>query len=500
LPARYLASARHYSRRSLLAAGGALGAGVLLAACTSPPRGQPAAESGPREGTGAALQPANPAAPLQTGPGPAVGAAPAINTPAPPAREATATGAPRPNGLAPEATPTASLPPPTATSAPSAPTATPSPMPLVYEAARLKDRLGAAQTSYAGSIAERAWNVELATKRLAGTRIAPGEVFSFNRAVGPTTIKTGFRIGYGITMKDGDPETIPSVGGGICQVATTVFQAAFWAGLPFVERHHHLYWIPRYGQPPSGRTGMDATVDDPGVDLKFRNTTDDWIRLDGWTDGKNVGFTIVGVDPGWEVELIKPKIFEVVKTNPEHIRQDDPTMPAGKEVWVEHAEDGFKVTVGRLITMKGKTLDELTYTNRYLPARNVTLVGTKGAAPRPTVSPTVSPAAETRTPVVSATVTPKAATTPTPAARPTEARLPNGQIKVPALVGMPEAQARALVDQAGLANTYTNYQGAGQVPPNVLGSVAVGSVLSQNPAPGAVVAAGTTVYLAVRKG
>ena len=59
----------------------------------------------------------------------------------------------------------------------------------------------------AGSIAERAWNVELAAKRLDGTRVGPGEVFSFNRAVGPTTLKAGFKIGYGITMKDGDPET-----------------------------------------------------------------------------------------------------------------------------------------------------------------------------------------------------------------------------------------------------------------------------------------------------
>src|SRR5947207_1158555 len=83
---------------------------------------------------------------------------------------------------------------------------------------------------------------------------APPEVFSFNEAVGPTTLATGFRVGYGITSNGDRPQTVPSVGGGICQVATTVFQAAFWAGLPFVERHYHLYWISRYGVAPSGRT------------------------------------------------------------------------------------------------------------------------------------------------------------------------------------------------------------------------------------------------------
>src|SRR4029079_10291387 len=135
------------------------------------------------------------------------------------------------------------------------------------------------------------------------------------------------------------------------------------------------------------------------------------------------------------------------------------TMPAGKEILVEHAEDGFKVTVGRMIKLKGKTLDELTYTNKYLPSRNVTLVGTKGGTPRPTVTPTGSPPRASRTPARRPTLharhgrtprggptaPPRPATTATPGPKPTEARLPTGQVKVPALVGMPEAQARALV-------------------------------------------------------
>ena len=81
--------------------------------------------------------------------------------------------------------PTATPVPPTAT-----PPAEPAPAELVYDPARLKDTLGSAQTSYAGSISERAWNVELAAKRLDGTRVAPGATFSFNDAVGPTTTLT----------------------------------------------------------------------------------------------------------------------------------------------------------------------------------------------------------------------------------------------------------------------------------------------------------------------
>jgi hypothetical protein len=394
------------------------------------------------------------------------------------------------NAVAPSSTPNPTTPTPMATVAPTAnPTATPRP----YDAARLVDRLGSAQTSYAGSIPERAWNVELAAKRLDGTRVPPGGVFSFNQAVGPTTLMAGFKIGYGITIKDDRPETVPSVAGGICQIATTVFQAAFWAGFPFVERHHHLYWIPRYGRPPSGRVGFDATVDDPGVDLKFQNTTDDWIRLNSWFDGANVGFVIRGVEPGWDVEIGKPRVVDVVKTSPALVRQEDPTMPAGRELDVEHAEDGFTVTVGRFVKLKGKVIDEYVFTNTYRPSRNVVLVGTKGATPTP---PAATP---TPAPPQPPEGTQGAAPTPAKAPRPEGTRLADGKIAVPALVGLSEAQARKLVDQAGLNNTYPNYQGPEQVPKPALESVPVGHVLSQTPAPGTAVAPGTTVYLAVRK-
>src|SRR5579884_2152033 len=194
---------------------------VLVAACAALPRDPKGANPS------AALPP--PAPPQAAQPRPALEVAP----PPPP----TATPVP-PTPTVPTATPI----PPTATPVP--PTATPLATD-VYDPARLKDKLGVAVTSYAGSIPERAWNVELAAKRLDGAKVPPGGIFSFNQAVGPTTLKAGFRIGYGITMSDDKPETVPSVAGGICQVATTVFQAAFWAGFPFVERHYHLYWIAR---------------------------------------------------------------------------------------------------------------------------------------------------------------------------------------------------------------------------------------------------------------
>ncbi|TAK22175.1 MAG: PASTA domain-containing protein [Chloroflexota bacterium] len=465
------APVHRYGRRAILLGLGGLGAGALLAACSA------------TEVSGASRKPANAgivAPPAANQAAPIVAAIPvapaSVNSP--PTAVPVATRVP----VNPTTTPAVTTP----TAMPGQPTMTPtvvgSPTPKPYDAARLVDRLGSAQTSYAGSIPERAHNVELATKRLDGTVVAPGAVFSFNKAVGATTVSAGYKIGYGITIKDDKPETIPSVAGGICQVATTVFQAAYWAGMQFVERHYHIYWIPRYGQPPSGRIGFDATVDDPGVDLKFKNPTGEWIRLNSWFDGTDVGFVIRGVDPKWTIESSRPRTSDYVKAETEMVFQDDPTMPNGQKLEVEHAEDGFKVSVIRLTKLGGKVVDEYAFTNVYRPSRNVTLVGVKGATPTPIVTPT--------------STVPMA--TPTPATVPVT-RLENGRIIVPSLVGMSEAQARRVIDQAGLANTYTNYQGPGDVPPAVLGTVAVGSVLSQSPNPGTNVGAGTTVHLAVRR-
>lgn len=398
--------------------------GLLVAACGQLPKDPRASGK-----TSAALPPPGPA---QAQPAPAIQVVPVEQT------NPTATVPPIPTSAPPTATPvsptatpvppTPTAVPPSATPVPPTATAQPTPTTVVYDAARLKDKLGAAVTSYAGSISERAWNVELAAKRLHGTKVAPGELFSFNDAVGPTTLKAGFRIGYGITMSNDRPLTVPSEGGGICQVATTVFQAAYWAGLPFVERHYHLYWISRYGVAPSGKTGFDATVDDPGVDLKFRNTTGDWIRLDSWVDGANIGFTIWGVDPEWEVETIGPKIYGVVKASQAIVRQEDYSLPPGRELFVEHAEDGFSVSVTRLVKLNGDLVDQYDFTNRYLPSRNVLLVG---AVPRPRVpQPVASPAeadpaaSPVASPGTSPTAAPSGEPAPAPVVQPTPAASP----------------------------------------------------------------------------
>jgi hypothetical protein len=221
---------------------------------------------------------------------------------------------------------------------------------------------------------------------------------------------------------------------------------------------------------------------------------------------------IAGVDQGWKVTASPPKIQNLLKVDRTVELRPDPTMPVGQELWVETAQDGFDVTIERTVTKRDALVDHYVYTNHYEPAHNVKVVGGLGATPGPgtstptgTVGPSASATASSGAgPAASATsisaIGPVAsATASSVSPTPTPATSPAATVRVPSLVGLPEAQARQTIAGLGLQNTWTNYQGPGQVPDSALRSVAAGSVLSQIPPPGAMVAPGTTVYLAVRK-
>ena len=242
----------------------------------------------------------------------------------------------------------------------------------------IRDKLATSNTSYVGSISNRKWNVELAVKTVNGTLIPPGGTFSFTGTTGPVDTAHGYKLGYGIvaTNGNGGVSTVPSVGGGICQVSTTLFQTAFWAGMPIVERNWHLYWIPSYGNPPAGMKGLDATVDtDAGLDLKFKNPTSDWLAIVATADGKTVHFELWGTKQNWQVKVDDPVITNVVKADTTMQVQQSAQMAPGSSLLVEHAEDGFDVTIHRQVIQNGKVIDDLNLKSHYVPSANITLVG-----------------------------------------------------------------------------------------------------------------------------
>jgi vancomycin resistance protein YoaR len=239
------------------------------------------------------------------------------------------------------------------------------------------DLLGTGQTSYANSSAERAWNVGLGARKIDGALVPPGGVFSTVDTIGPLTLDAGFKMGYMIVNQGGNVTTVPAEAGGICQVATTLFHAVFWAGLPVVERNWHSYWISTYGVPPSGMQGLDATIAPPEKDFRFKNTTGHWLLIRGSADGKTIKFQIYGVNPGWKVTASKPVITNVVKTDHTPITEYSDKLPSGKKVLVEHAQDGFDATITRTVTdASGNVIDYWVARSHYVPAHERYLVGT----------------------------------------------------------------------------------------------------------------------------
>ena len=293
---------------------------------------------------------------------------------------------------------------------------------------KVTDKLIEASTIYGDTGLDRQHNLTLAVSRIDGTLIAPGETFSFNEILGPTTLADGYRMAWGIISTSSGHETVPSEAGGICQVSTTLFHAALWTGLRIDQRTEHIYWIPRYGKAPLGRTGLDSTVDGSGsadtLDFKFTNTTDNWIGIQGWVDGMNMYFALWGTKTGWDVQVLDPVITNVVKTDPAIVRIEDKTMPLGQEVWVESAQDGFDVAVKRIVRQGDKVLDEYTVKSRYRTAQNVVRFN---PAPTPTPEGDQTPQADvTVTGTPQSGGTPQATGTPMPAG--TTAATPTAQV------------------------------------------------------------------------
>ena len=133
-------------------------------------------------------------------------------------------------------------------------------------------------TNFKGSPAERVHNVVNAASKFGHVVVAPEEEFSFNRNVGDVNSANGFIDALVIA---GD-RTAVGIGGGVCQVSTTAFRAAFLGGFPIVERWAHGYVVGWYGKP-----GLDASIFTPNVDFRFKNDTGHFILIQStWNEAK----------------------------------------------------------------------------------------------------------------------------------------------------------------------------------------------------------------------
>jgi len=254
------------------------------------------------------------------------------------------------------------------------------------------------QTFYGGD-PNRIHNVQLVSHLVDGHVIAPGATFSFNQTTGARTADKGFKEAPVII--NGELQT--GLGGGVCQVSTTVFNAAYEAGLPIVSRTNHALYISHYPQ------GRDATVNYPDVDLKFVNDTGHWLLLRTWVGSSSLTVALYGTPVH---RRVVSEAAPLVTTGPVPTKRVlDPSLYVGQKVVEETGSPPRQTSVHRVVySASGKLLYDTVFYSSYVGEPTVIQVGTK---PRPETTTTTTTTTSTTTTSTTTTTTPKPKKPPT---------------------------------------------------------------------------------------
>ncbi len=237
----------------------------------------------------------------------------------------------------------------------------------------IKELIGEGSSYFRGSISSRIFNIELASSRFNGILIPPGETFSFNNILGEVSQVTGFKQAY--IIKDG--KTVLGDGGGVCQVSTTLFRAALNAGLPIEERQAHAYRVSYYEQ--NSAVGLDATVFEPTVDLKFKNNTSGYVLIQNIFNRSQMKLTfqLYGTSDGRQVTISPSKIWDQTPPPPD-LYQDDPSLPVGVIKQIDWKAWGAKASFGYKVVRNEEVLEDTTFYSFYKPWQAIFLKGTGG--------------------------------------------------------------------------------------------------------------------------
>lgn len=227
------------------------------------------------------------------------------------------------------------------------------------------DVIGRTELSFVGGTEGRAKNIELGIQRIDGTVIGPGEEFSFIKTLGPVKEEDGFTE-QKVFLNDA---VTTGIGGGLCQVSTTLFRTVLDAGLLVTERRNHTYTVPLYD------VGLDAVYADPYSDLKFVNDTDHPIVIKGRVENQNAVFEIYGKDDGRQVTISEPEITKIVDIAPTRyigVPYLDKTKPA----CVNPAQIGYTAEVKYNVIYPSGEEKEKIFTSTYKPLRKVCYIET----------------------------------------------------------------------------------------------------------------------------
>lgn len=226
----------------------------------------------------------------------------------------------------------------------------------------IKELLGRGTSTFTHSNTIRNLNVERGAAIINRILVAPGETFSFVKALGDVSLENGFKKAY--VIRAGRTEL--DVGGGICQVSTTFFRALLNSGVNIKERKNHAYRVSYYEEdmPP----GYDATIYIPSPDLTFVNDTPAHLLIQSFYDGKKkmLTYEIYGTSDGRQVEISNYRKWGAAPPPPD-VYIDDPTLPPGKVIQDEQRIPGLKAAFDWKVTRGEEIVHERTFTSSYTP-------------------------------------------------------------------------------------------------------------------------------------
>jgi vancomycin resistance protein YoaR len=215
---------------------------------------------------------------------------------------------------------------------------------------------------FIGSPSGRDRNIRLAATKFDGIVIPPGETFSFNHFLGEVSAEAGYDESY---ISAGEQLAI-EVGGGICQVSTTAFRAAFWGGYPIVERWPHNNRIGYYELRKAG-VGMDATVYSPYVDFKFVNDREYPLLIETEVEdaGHRLVFRFYSTDDGRQVEKEGPDVTGKTKPGPPIYQLDEDLDPGTVIKWQSAVDGQTAVVTRKVYDAAGELVAEDTFVSKY---------------------------------------------------------------------------------------------------------------------------------------
>lgn len=280
------------------------------------------------------------------------------------------------------------------------------------QASRCKDKIGSFQTSFNAGNVSRSRNLANAARLINDHVIYPGETFSVHDTISPLTEENG----YYAAPSYSNGEVVDSIGGGVCQVSTTLYNAVLKAELEIVERSPHSMVV-SYVKP-----SMDAAIAGDYKDFKFRNNTEVPIYIEGGTYSGTIYFNLYGEETRSEDREVtfESETIQTIQPGADKITYDK-TKPASYTEVTQEAHIGYKAVLWKIVTENGKTEKTQINSSTYQAVPRYITKGAAKATPKPSARPTEKPKATAKpkattkpkvTPKAKATTKPQAAVAP----------------------------------------------------------------------------------------